>query len=298
MFKFEMGDTVYYLANNKVHSANILARCWVEGVDNLSMSHVNTADGHFELYPFNTKAGGTATQVYSTCHGNFTGEILFKTRQALCNSIMGIEPEESELAEYKEARRHFFLDNQGRMQGEYKDWYENGSLFEHALYVDGKCHGECKMWGEDGTLIAHKFWVDDNPFRDLIKEPVDAKEKDRLECDTGGKWLPCNSIMGIEGNCDVVMAEVETDTVHYFEDAKGQKQGEYKRWWTNGNINEHCFNVDHELHGEAKYWNEDGKLEHHDFWVHGKVYRDLLVNPVDANEKDRLECETGGKWLP
>ena len=94
-----------------------------------------------------------------------------------------------------------------------------------------------------------------------------------------------------------MLTERKTDTLHYFVDAKGRIQGEYKRWWINGNIYEHSFYVDDACHGEAKYWNEDGTLLSHTFWVNGEVYRDLIENPVDDKDKFLITLETGGKWL-
>ena len=94
-----------------------------------------------------------------------------------------------------------------------------------------------------------------------------------------------------------MLTEYETDRWHYFLDAKNRFQGEAKWLWDNGNMWEHCFYVDAELHGECKRWDIDGKLRYHYFYVNGKVYRELLVNPVDDKDKFLITIETGGKWL-
>ena len=93
-----------------------------------------------------------------------------------------------------------------------------------------------------------------------------------------------------------MLTEYKNDFHHYFIDAQCRYQGEAK-WWDNGNMWNHCFYVDDAYHGERKWWNEDGTLRHHDFWVHGKLYRDLLVDPVDNKDKFLIALETGGKWI-
>jgi hypothetical protein len=95
-----------------------------------------------------------------------------------------------------------------------------------------------------------------------------------------------------------MLKEYKSDSHHYFEDAKGRRQGEAKSWYTNGQLRFHCFFVDDVCHGEAKWWYEDGTLRYHDFYVNGEVYRDLLENPVENDEeKFLMTLETGGKWL-
>ena len=94
------------------------------------------------------------------------------------------------LTEYKTKKFHFFEDAQGRIQGEAKLWWDNGQLREHCFYVDDACHGEAKYWNEDGTLLSHTFWVNGKVYRsNLIKEPVDDKDKFLITIETGGKWL-------------------------------------------------------------------------------------------------------------
>jgi antitoxin component YwqK of YwqJK toxin-antitoxin module len=94
------------------------------------------------------------------------------------------------LTETKTDRHHYFVDDRGRFQGEYKNCYTNGQLCTHCFYVDGDRHGECKSLNTDGTLITHAFFVHSKFYRDLIKEPVtDDQEKFMITLETGGKWL-------------------------------------------------------------------------------------------------------------
>ena len=93
------------------------------------------------------------------------------------------------LTEYKDDTRHYFEDAQGRKQGEAKLWWDNGQLGEHCFFVNEKRHGERKVWNDDATLLYHTFWVHGKLYRNLIKEPVDDKDKFVIALETGAKWL-------------------------------------------------------------------------------------------------------------
>ena len=93
------------------------------------------------------------------------------------------------LTEYKSDWTHYFIDTQGRFQGEYKSWHSKGNMCEHCFYVDSKLHGERKRWHEDGTLWSHRFYIDGELYRDIIENPVDEKDKFVITIETGGKWL-------------------------------------------------------------------------------------------------------------
>jgi antitoxin component YwqK of YwqJK toxin-antitoxin module len=48
----------------------------------------------------------------------------------------------------------------GKIEGEYTKWYENGKLRYKAEYVSGVEHGEVKRWNIDGKLIYHRIHKD------------------------------------------------------------------------------------------------------------------------------------------
>ena len=49
--------------------------------------------------------------------------------------------------------KHYFLDEDDLLQGEYKTWYENGNSWEICNYKNGKKHGEFKEWDDAGKLV-------------------------------------------------------------------------------------------------------------------------------------------------
>jgi antitoxin component YwqK of YwqJK toxin-antitoxin module len=68
------------------------------------------------------------------------------------------------------------------------------------------------------------------------------------------------------------LKEIKTKTKHYFEDEFGNKHGEYKWWYENGQLRVHCFFVDDKVHGEYKWWYSDGQLREHCYIVDGKQH--------------------------
>jgi len=96
----------------------------------------------------------------------------------------------------------------------------------------------------------------------------------------------------------VGLRERKTKYCHYFLDSKGRYQGEFKDWHSNGQLRENCILLNGKRHGERKWRYKDGKLKHHEFWVKGKLYRDLIKKPVCSDEeKFLIALETGAPWL-
>lgn len=60
----------------------------------------------------------------------------------------------------------------GYLDGEYKEWYENGQMRIHSYHKDGRLHGECKIWNVNGKLEDHTFY---NRGRPVEKIFVNAK---------------------------------------------------------------------------------------------------------------------------
>lgn len=83
------------------------------------------------------------------------------------------------LTEIKEDREHYFEDEKGRLQGEYKYWYENGQLAEHYIFENDIRHGEYKEWHENGQLTAHCFYVNGKKVT-FDEMPYPATPEDRL----------------------------------------------------------------------------------------------------------------------
>ena len=91
----------------------------------------------------------------------------------------------------KEGNREFWVNDKGLRHGEYKDWWDNGQLFEHCFYVNDEIHGEYKRWYITGELRHHKYFSHGIEIRDFIKVPVEEEDKFMLSLEHGGQWI-CN----------------------------------------------------------------------------------------------------------
>ena len=65
------------------------------------------------------------------------------------------------LTEVKNKHEHYFEDEKGLKQGEYKMYFGNGSLYFQRYYKDNKKHGECKNYYANGQLSNHCYYKDD-----------------------------------------------------------------------------------------------------------------------------------------
>jgi hypothetical protein len=80
VFKYELNQLVYYLKDNKIHSAPILSRCIVENLhDEWNSTH--------EQEEFFCKFGKSAI-LYITCHGFFSEDKIFNSKEDLCKTLM------------------------------------------------------------------------------------------------------------------------------------------------------------------------------------------------------------------
>lgn len=80
MFKFELEQLIYYIRENRLHSAPVLARVIVEN------AHDDWActDAQKELFtPF-----GKSREAYATCHGFVLVEEAFASREDLVDSLI------------------------------------------------------------------------------------------------------------------------------------------------------------------------------------------------------------------
>jgi len=71
------------------------------------------------------------------------------------------------------------------------------------------------------------------------------------------------------------LREVYNNLEHYFLNKNDVYEGEYKSWYENGQLCEHSFYVDGDLHGEFKSWHENGQLSEHDFYENGDLHGEI-----------------------
>jgi hypothetical protein len=69
---------------------------------------------------------------------------------------------------YKTSKCEFNIVN-GKLEGEYKEWYENGQPFERSFYKNGELHGEYRKWFDNGQLTQHSFYKEG---KEIVKDKL------------------------------------------------------------------------------------------------------------------------------
>jgi hypothetical protein len=80
MFKFELNQTIYYIRNNRLHSAPVLARMRVE---NLREDWAHTQEQKSLFTPF-----GVACECYATCHGIVTEKEAADSKEEIVKKLV------------------------------------------------------------------------------------------------------------------------------------------------------------------------------------------------------------------
>lgn len=73
MFKFKLGQLVYYINLNKLHSAKIIARKYVDKIET----------------DFDVFNNDKPCKLYATIHGTFYEENLFSSKEELAKNLIG-----------------------------------------------------------------------------------------------------------------------------------------------------------------------------------------------------------------
>ena len=77
-------------------------------------------------------------------------------------------------------KEHFFQDENGNLQDEYKLYYDNGQIKIHCFFNEnGYRQGEFKWWFDNGQLWCHYFFKNGKEI--TIKEWYDLQMKEKLD---------------------------------------------------------------------------------------------------------------------
>lgn len=80
MFNFDLEQTIYYIRENRIHSAPVLARMII---DNSKEQWANTYEQKRLFTPF-----GETCETYSTCHGFVQAFEAFGSKQDLVDHLL------------------------------------------------------------------------------------------------------------------------------------------------------------------------------------------------------------------
>ena len=88
------------------------------------------------------------------------------------------------LTEVKTDRMHYFEDELGKMQGEFKEWHRSGRLKTKCIYKGNRCHGELMAWDVYGSISCHGFAYNGEMItpavRALVKNMLKITDEERL----------------------------------------------------------------------------------------------------------------------
>jgi len=73
------------------------------------------------------------------------------------------------------------------------------------------------------------------------------------------------------------LKEIKTNDAHYFRDDDFNLQGEYKEYFSDGQLWVHCYFKDGKRHGEYKVYNPDGQLWVHCYFKDGKDITNMYL---------------------
>ena len=77
------------------------------------------------------------------------------------------------LTEFKNEYGHYFEDEQGNLQGEYKAFWSNGNLMKQGNYKDDKLHGKFTWFNDDGSIaIITYFDMDKDITKQVLKKEL------------------------------------------------------------------------------------------------------------------------------
>ena len=91
------------------------------------------------------------------------------------------------LKEIKTITHHYFIDENGHIQGEFKVYHDNEQLYIQSFYQNGKLHSYYKRHDVNGKLVYATFFYQNN---DLNVNPDTLTEQDKTYIFLSGRLPP------------------------------------------------------------------------------------------------------------
>lgn len=85
-------------------------------------------------------------------------------------------PKEKLPTPVQQLSRQFFYDDAGKMDGEQKTYYPEGSLHTLTTYLHGELNGRKALWGQDGKLLEEANYEKNKLFGRFFERASDGKE--------------------------------------------------------------------------------------------------------------------------
>ncbi len=143
-----------------------------------------------------------------------------------------------------------YFEVNGKKEGEYKEYYENGQLLRICNYINEKKEGPYREYHINGALRIFCNYVN-NMIKGEYKEYYMDKKVDELREFIGRQFIGIDTI--VEYNNMKIKEE-------YFM-INGVKNGKYKEYYNNGVLKKICNYVNGKEEGEYKTYYDNGQLD-------------------------------------
>lgn len=212
----------------------------------------------------------------------------------------------------------------GCLNGEYKEYYDNGNIIKISHYKDGKLNGECKSWWHNGNISMVTRHEDNKLHGKFLEYRYDGtldRECEYKEGKLHGRYIEykedgtyLKECFYTEGKLinlrtyntsgiltlkkSLIINDTYELTRYYEGDGKlhykvimvgGKWNGEYNSWWHNGNKCIETTYKDDKIHGEYTYWNEDGTLREKKYYNEGII--ELNNSNFYISPTNHLHCD-------
>lgn len=197
-------------------------------------------------------------------------------------------------------RKSYFLNDDGKAEGKYKEFHPNGQLAYEVEFDDGDKEGPYTLWYPNG-IVKSRGKYDWQGERDGLCETFYESGKKKTAHDTDRrtmkKWYE-NGQISEEGSYDYDGLKDEL-WKEFYEDGKPKSfieydsdefEGSYKTWYSNGNIHvDGTYDYNSEKHDSWVTNYENGNPQEITEYRYGKLDGDYLS--YYENGQIKIKCE-------
>jgi antitoxin component YwqK of YwqJK toxin-antitoxin module len=181
--------------------------------------------------------------------------------------------------------KHF---NNDKEDGEWREFYESGKLKKKINFKDGKVHGECISYYESGEIETSSFYKDGFRFHiysyytNGTISRFENYNKDHLE---DGEWRVNYENGDAKEISNFKNGKRNGQWKEYYPNGKlrsikiffdGKAEGEWKIFWENGTVSRVGNYENDQLNGEVYFFNLKGDLIQKQVFNNGELLNSIL----------------------
>jgi antitoxin component YwqK of YwqJK toxin-antitoxin module len=152
-------------------------------------------------------------------------------------------------------KREYSLNNNKMIEGTYKTWLDDGSIFTQHVYVNGKTI-EGILFNPDGSIKCRETYSDGRRHGEYIYFD-----------EYGNKVGSCYYVNGVKQGEEYIYYDGKVMVLTTYKD--GIRNGPHKTFFNDGKKEISCNYLNGKLHGENNCWDEDGNLVSRCIYING-----------------------------